>query len=187
MKEVGRQLVHIGFGLFAVFVGLLFAKDALLLVLLAMLCAGLILVNLKLLGYRIPLIDSILDWFERPNVYPGKGALYHLAGVLLAVTFARDFSFGLALVAMLALGDGFSTIIGVNFGRSKLPWNPKKTFEGLIAFAIAASMGAYFLIGVQAFSFAIALALVETVPVDIDDNLFIPFAGLVIYAIATAV
>jgi dolichol kinase len=187
LKELGRQSIHAGFGLAVIAVGLLFGKTALLLLLMALFALCLAVITLKIKGFGIPIVDEILNFFERPKVYAGKGALYHIAGVLSAIALTNNLQFGFALVAILAVGDGISTVVGVNWGKRKLHWNKHKSFEGTAAFFIFGAAAAYPFIGLAAVGYAFALAMVESLPSDIDDNLLVPVAGLVLRAIVIAV
>src|SRR5208283_2352822 len=44
--------------------------------------------------------------------------------------------------AILAFGDSFSNLIGRRWGKWKLPWNPQKSYAGLIAFIVMGHIGA---------------------------------------------
>ncbi len=184
VRELGRQMIHAGFGLAVIAAGLLLGRTPLLLLLMCLFAVGITLINLKLLGCRIPFIDEVLNSFERRKVFPGKGALYHLAGALAAISLTTSLQFGFALVAILAVGDGLSTVVGVNWGASKLAWNKKKSVQGLLAFVVGGSAAAYPFIGAWALAYSAALGLVESIPADVDDNLLVPVAGLALRAIA---
>lgn len=104
--------------------------------------------------------------------------------------------------ALLSLGDGFSTLAGKNYGKTKLPWNPDKSWAGSAAFVLFGGAGAFlvmaFVLGGQpelvlgyrelfwtAFSAAFLCAALESLPLKIDDNLTIPLiGGSFIYAVS---
>jgi len=46
--------------------------------------------------------------------------------------------------ATLSFGDGFATLVGKFFGKRALPWNRDKTFEGMGAFLVMGTSGAFF-------------------------------------------
>ena len=75
-------------------------------------------------------------------------------------------------IIVLALGDAVSTLAGMG-GRYPLPWNSKKTAEGMVGFFLA-SLPAYLVIGPMVFPLAILCAIVETLPFGIDDNITVP-------------
>jgi uncharacterized protein (TIGR00297 family) len=134
--------------------------------------------------------------FRPEDVHRGvpTGILFYpLAVLLLILVFRARLDIVAAAWAILALGDGAATLVGRRFGRTRIPWNPDKTWEGTLAFVICASAGAmllcwltqpnvdspqspWFVFGAP-FVAALVAALVETVPVRLDDNLSVPFAA----------
>jgi uncharacterized protein (TIGR00297 family) len=124
---------------------------------------------------------------------PAGILLYPLAVLLLILVFRSRLDIVAAAWAILAIGDGSATLVGRSIGRARLAWNRDKTWEGTVAFAIFASAGAillcwltqpnvetttspWFVFGAPVLA-AIAAALVETIPVRLDDNLSVPFAA----------
>ncbi len=187
MNELGRQLIHVVFGLAMVAYGVLYGKQSLALLLLLAVGVGLLVIQLKLMKVRLPFIDWVLANFERADAdYPGKGALHYFVGALLLITLARDFSFSLAAIAILALADGVATIVGLSYHRpTRLHWHPSKTWEGTMAFFGSGVIAAYFFIGVlPALLYSLALALIESVDFDVDDNLLIPVSALALNYLA---
>ena len=119
------------------------------------------------------------------------GVIFYPLSVLLLILVFRD---RLDLVAaawgILAFGDGAATLIGKSVGGPKLPWNDEKTWSGSAAFMIAGSVGAFGLafwvdpwratalaVAAPAVAATIVAALVETIPIALDDNLSVPFAA----------
>ena len=180
MNELGRQLIHIFFGLAFVAVGAVFGKGALIGLLLFAVAIGLLLIQLKLSGTRIVGVDWVLDNFERRDSgLPGKGALYYFAGALLVVPFAQSFKFALAILAILAVADGVATIAGIHLGGRKLEWHPSKTWAGSLSFVAFGTAAALPFVGLySAFVYAVALAAGESIDLGVDDNLLIPAAAL---------
>lgn len=122
------------------------------------------------------------------------GILFYPSAVLLLVlALPHRLDLVAAAWAILAVGDGFATIVGRAVDGTRLPWNADKTWAGLLAFAIAggtaavglASWTAPSIVPVPAPVFLVAAplaaalvaGLVETVPVRLDDNLSVPFAA----------
>ena len=181
LNEFPRQLAHIVIAV-AVIAGAVVAGKALTLeALFGIVAVGIVLVNVKLMGWKIPVVDALLRKFERKDaVFPGRGALLYFVGLAFLLSFARPLEFALAGIAFIGIGDGASTLVGTRFGKTKLPWNREKSFEGALAFFVAGGIAAYAFIGAQAFLFAAILALVETVDWHLDDNLLIPIATVIL-------
>jgi uncharacterized protein (TIGR00297 family) len=88
--------------------------------------------------------------------------------------------------AIMALGDGMASIAGEGLRGPALPWNSEKTWSGFCGFALSGTAGAYVLTRWVAPSIApetallvcaataLVGALVETVPIRLDDNLTVP-------------
>ncbi len=173
--ETARQLFHIGIGLAAIALLLLFGRGVMIALVFFILIGGMLLVNQRKLGRRIALIEWFEERFERPDApLPGWGSACYAAGVLIALTFLSGVSQVAAVVFVLAIGDGVSTIIGEKFGKMKISYNPKKTVEGSLA-CFASSLLAYAFIGPAALPLAIIATLAESAPF-IDDNILVPIA-----------
>jgi len=123
---------------------------------------------------------------------------YPLAVLLLLVTFPRRPDIVAAAWGILAIGDGIATLAGRTIGGPRWPWNREKTLSGSAAFAICGAAAGVFLAWwcrpalapppALAFTIAapilaaIAAALVETIPVRLDDNLSVAAtAGAVLW------
>jgi uncharacterized protein (TIGR00297 family) len=176
-SESARQAVHMSMGAFALLLRWLTWWQAI------ALAASALVFNLFLLP-RL-----------RVNLYrPGDrerdvhGIIwYPLAVLLLLVTFPRRPDIAAAAWGILAIGDGLATLAGRAIGGPRWPWNHEKTLSGSAAFAIggaAAGVGlawwcrpAVAVPPALAFTIAapiaaaVAAALVETIPVRLDDNL----------------
>lgn len=92
--------------------------------------------SLGLLGLAITFRES----FSRPTAPNCLGALagYAITVVALLLLFPSQSELGLTVMGILAFGDGCATLVGLLFGRKKLPWNPNKSWAGAVAFLIAA-------------------------------------------------
>jgi dolichol kinase len=131
---------------------------------------------------RVPVVSRIIDTTERPEVIdvsPARGALMFLVGsTITLVLFSYNIAIVAASIAVLALGDSFSTLAGKRLGRHRIPYNKEKSLEGSFFGFIAAFAGAGALV-----SWPIALAgalggmLAESLPLKVDDNLIIPLAA----------
>ncbi|XP_073366958.1 probable phytol kinase 2, chloroplastic isoform X3 [Aegilops tauschii subsp. strangulata] len=127
-----------------------------------------------------------------------KAPLYYVTAIALATSVLwRTSPIAIALICNLCAGDGVADIVGRRLGKEKLPYNPKKSYAGSIAMAIAgflASIGCmhYF----HTFGFieeswrmtfgfpvvSVAASLVQSHPnnTELDDNLTVPLASFLV-------
>ncbi|NQV08395.1 hypothetical protein HQ529_00930, partial [Candidatus Woesearchaeota archaeon] len=142
------------------------------------------------LKHKIPVIYWFLERFERPEVlkvFPGKGVLFGVFGVLISLLlFEKDIA--LAAIMILALGDSFGALIGP-FGNIKhpKPFSQKKFIEGSIVAFLAGFIGAMLFVNpLEAFIASFVAIFFEVLELKmlndkIDDNIMIPLmAGAVI-------
>lgn len=147
-------------------------------------------------------IGDLLDQTRRPHEdYPWAPVSFTLALMVVAaaVTFAgipRSFAF--AAFGILGVGDAASALIGVAYGKHKLPWNRRKSWEGTSAGALAGYLAALVFAGVdhavrgEVLPFAwlalggvgaLAGAGAETFP-NVEDNFVVPLAALAAMVLA---
>lgn len=124
---------------------------------------------------------------------PAGILFYPIAVLLLILCFRSRLDIVAAAWAILAVGDGVATLAGQAVDGPRLPWNGEKTWAGTISFFLAgASAGVLlcwwtqpaltspvptmFVVGAPVLAAAVA-ALVESIPVRLDDNLSVPFAA----------
>ena len=120
---------------------------------------------------------GLIDSFERRE-HKGRfyGAIFYGLGVGLPLLLFPQKTAFLAVIA-LTVGDTFSTIIGRHFGRRKLFFNPKKSWEGFIACFASTFAGALLIASPMAgFLTALTASVFESLPVKGSDNLLIPFS-----------
>ncbi len=173
-REEARQLFHIVVGVGALAVLLVLGRGFLLAAVFFTIIIGTMLMNARLLGRRIPLIEWFEEHFERRDApLPGWGSACYAAGALIAAVFLANPAEIAAVVFILGIGDGVSTLVGLR-GRIRLPYNSKKTLEGSAAM-FAASLASWAFIGPAAVLLALVAAIAESLPV-VDDNLSIPIA-----------
>jgi dolichol kinase len=171
MREIFRKLVHILLGLAVA--GLVLALDhtyatALLA---AGLLIGVVLIDILLRGYRIPLISSMVDYADRGDSLPGKGALYFAVGALVTVILVPVQVAVPALVTVAVL-DGIATMVGVRYGKNRI-FNGKSLEGTAAAIIITAVFLLPFLTVPGVMIVAILAGLIELLS-PIDDNLVIP-------------
>ncbi len=152
---------------------LLYGRGVALAVIFFVLLIGTLLINLRVLGVPLNFVMWFEQRFERTGAkLPGWGSACYAIGTLIIVSFLSDINQIAAIIFILAIGDGISTIIG-RYGRIKIPYNKKKTIEGSVAFFIS-SLGCFYFIGAIALPLALVGMIAESLPA--EDNLTIPIA-----------
>ncbi len=179
--ETGRQWFHILFGGALLAGSLALGPQNTRHAYFFALLLGLFILHLKMRGHKLPVIDYVLARFERKTaVFAGQGALMYFAGALFILSFA-PFDFALAVIAIVAFGDGFATLVGLH-GKWPLPWNPRKKTEGLLAFIFSAVAISSLVLPLQhALAYSIMLGILETIDGPVDDNLLLPVAATFLY------
>jgi dolichol kinase len=171
MQELFRKLVHILFGLAIAAMVLMVDHTVAVMVLALGLFFGVIFVDLILRGYRLFLFSALVDYADRGDSLPGKGALFFAVGALATVILFPVQAAVPALVTVAVL-DGVATLVGVRFGKNRI--SNGKSLEGTAA---AILVTAVFLLpfltlpGVAVV--AVIAGLIELLS-PIDDNLVIP-------------
>lgn len=145
-----------------------------------------------------PLHDElahVLASTRRPNEdYPWSPVLYTVSLVVIALAHAflgLSWALAFAAYAILGLGDAASALVGVAYGRQRLPWNRRKSLEGTAAGLAAGFLAGSFLgalpyvvagMAIPPLFYGVVLvgamagALAETVP-RVEDNLVVPLAA----------
>ncbi len=114
--------------------------------------------------------------------------LYPIAVLLLVLLYWNRLEIAAAVWGILAFGDGMAGIVGQAVGAGNpLPWNPRKSWAGTIAYLVFGGTGAYVLLqwtapGDYPAGFALAVAAaaaafaawLESQPQGLDDNLGVP-------------
>ena len=129
---------------------------------------------------------GVSGWQGRPlDTWRGI-VLYPLSVLALILVYRHSLPVVSAVWAIMALGDGMASVVGEARGGPALPHNPEKRWSGFGAFVLAGTAGAYLLTrwanppaspqSALVISAAAALvgALVESLPIRLDDNLSVP-------------
>jgi len=127
---------------------------------------------------------------QQENKYSQGAVLYFLVLFILIIIFP------LYIVAVswavLALGDGAATLIGRHFKCQELPWNRKKSYVGSISFFLFGTCGAFILLQwmlpelsfntalIAAGKTALVAAIVESLPLKINDNVSVAVVSAVV-------
>jgi dolichol kinase len=96
-------------------------------------------------GIRLPFWTQQLERVRRPYELFSWASIGFLL-TLIVLVWLSPLPVALAAAGMLAFGDGFSSLVGRAFGRTRIAWNPRKTWEGSIAGFVAGILGAYALV-----------------------------------------
>jgi len=123
--------------------------------------------------------------------------LFPVSLLLLVLLFGGNTEVVAGAWALLAVADGFATLVGRGLGGAKLPWNAQKSWAGSIAFVVFGAPAVVFLmywcgsplslqilIGV-AVGVTLICAVLESWPFPINDNLTVPLAGGALLYVAT--
>jgi uncharacterized protein (TIGR00297 family) len=195
-SETQRQAVHVAMAGFALTLRYLTWPQA------AVLAAAAIAFNAFVLARVAPGIMRTTDVrgvrrAPRPAAARGTrswGVLFYpIAVFVLVLVFRERLDIVAAAWGVMAFGDGFATLVGTTAPGPRLPWNPQKSWNGLFAFIAAGSLGSValcvwvapsinpvppplYVVIVPAIATVVA-AFVETMPIDLDDNLSVPAAA----------
>jgi uncharacterized protein (TIGR00297 family) len=145
--------------------------------------------------YALPRMGgrNLLTEAERRRGYSVGLLLSPLAILILLFSLPHRLDIVAAAWGILAVGDGMAAIAGTRLGGPRIPWNPDKTLAGSLAFCVCGgAAGAllawwcrpalipppyvWFSLGAP-FAAAAVAALVETVPIRLDDNLTVPLTA----------
>jgi dolichol kinase len=180
--ERARQVLHASIGLMLCSMIRLIGIETTSYLVLIGTCVGLLIIDIILMGNRVPGIDTLLDRFERRGVMPGEGSMYYALGVLFALGLLRNNSAeAISVVLILALGDSIATYIGRYYGKHELPWNHDKTIEGSLGFAAGAICSLLISPTPITILAVISSTAIESLPVRMDDNIILPITSSLIY------
>jgi uncharacterized protein (TIGR00297 family) len=135
--------------------------------------------------------------------YPAGILFYPIAVLLLILIFPDRPDIAAAAWGVLAFGDGAATLAGRRIGGPPIPWNRDKTLAGSAAFVIAGGAAGAFLawwcrpavipppyvwfaLGAPVLA-AAAAAIVETIPIRLDDNISVPASAAAVLWILSLV
>ncbi len=175
MRELKRQILHVALGFVLLLVLIFLGRPKTIYLLSGILFTGFLLINLVMRGFNVPIASWFVKVFERKDApLPGYGSGWYIVGLLISCLLIHDISQLSSAIIILAFGDAASTIFGSG-GKNPLPYNKNKSVEGTTAFIIF-SLPSFFFIGWYAIPLALLAALIESLPLKIDDNLTIPLA-----------
>jgi uncharacterized protein (TIGR00297 family) len=161
-------------------------------------------IALRFLNWRvaaaIALLATVANWLLLHRIVGRRVArhergwdagivLYPLAVCILIVAFRDKLVYAAVGWVIIAFGDGLATLVGRALPIAPLPWNREKSWGGLLAFLVAGSSAAFLIasyfdyVSLVTIAAAVVAAIVETLPLGVDDNITVPFAAAVTLAI----
>jgi uncharacterized protein (TIGR00297 family) len=183
LGELLRKVTHMSMGLFAFALHYLGPAWSLLL------AASALAFNL----FLFPRIGGRRLWRESEHAAGTSIGiiLYPLSVLILILVFYKRLEIAAATWGILAFGDGMASVAGMAIGRRKLPWNPKKSWAGSLAYVFFGTFAAAALLvwtaperGYSwafafgaAFTTALVAAALESLPQGLDDNLGVPLVS----------
>lgn len=190
-SEYRRKAVHIGSSVFALLLRWLNFWQGALCAIAALLFNWQILPRLG--GRNLYRSDDI------QRGYPLGIILYPISVLILILFFPHRLHIAAAAWGIMAWGDGFASIVGRRFGKTKLPWNSQRSYAGSSAFLFFGGISSifftnwvwktppeplwWFVVAVPLLGTLLA-AVIETVPIGINDNITVPLsAGFFMYAL----
>ena len=180
--ERARKALHIASNLATCLLIWIFGIRTTSIFVLLLTCTEILLIHLIASGIKVPGMKEWVENVGREGEILGEGALYNALGVLFALGLLRDHpAAAIAVIIILAMGDGLATFMGSSYGRHKLPWNESKTFEGTVGFA-AGAMGAFMVLPtVGILAIVLLSSIIESLPLKVNDNIVLPVAASLMY------
>ncbi len=180
MRETARQLIHLWFGL-GIAALVLFLDHAVVIAILSIsLLAGLVLIDLILRGYQIPVISPLVRYGDRGDPLPGKGALSFGISTL-ACTVLFPVSIVVPSLVALSVLDSITTLAGLRFGRHRI--SNGKSWEGTLSGTAVTGISLLPLLPVPgALAAALVAGVIELIT-PVDDNLVIPVGVCLLLAL----
>jgi phosphoserine phosphatase/dolichol kinase len=171
-----REAIHMGSFLLTFIC--IYLTGNILLASLILLLAGLYTISelARVRGINSPILSAV-TWnaANKTELYEFATAPIHFAlGIAISLLIFPE-PIRYVAITVLTLGDGGAHILGMKFGKTKLPFNKGKNIEGTIFGFILAFLGAMIFIDPARALIAAAVGmLVEGIPSPINDNLTIP-------------
>jgi phytol kinase len=171
MQEIVRKLIHLVFGLGIAGMVMVLDQATAVAILAGGLFIGIVLVDIILRGYKIPVLSSLVEHGDRGDPLPGKGAFFFAVSALLCVILFPASVVIPALVTIAVL-DSVTTIVGIRYGKRRI-YNGK-SWEGTIAGILVT---VFFLVPFLTVPGAVVVSVIAGIIElfsPIDDNLLVP-------------
>jgi len=192
-KQDLRKIFHISIGMFGFLYPFMSRNIILAAWIIALFCA-----------WFLPRYVKAYDVFLTPDEKRKKfsPAMISYAAVMLLATLIfgdKMKDSAVVLLSVIAFGDGFAGLIGMNQGGTAIPYNSKKTISGTLAFIFFGTIGAlvmFFFLAVftvnvpgriglgslpifRTLIVVVVSAIVETIPWKIPDNVSVGIAAII--------
>ena len=180
MHETLRKLIHLVFGLGIAAMVLTVDRTLAIQVLAAGLFLGIILVELILKGYHVPVFSKLVASLDRSDPLPGRGAFYFAVSALACVVI---FPAGIAVPALVTVAvlDSVTTLAGRRFGRTRI-YNGKSV-EGTAAGIAVTAVALLPLLSVPGALVVATVAGIIELLSPIDDNLVVPVGTCILLSL----
>ena len=129
MQDLSRKLVHLVFGLLIARMVFSAGQAAAIAILAGGLLIGVVLVDLILRGYQLPVFSALVKNLDRNDCLPGRGALTFAVSALTCVVLF-PVTISVPAIVTLAVLDSVTTIVGQRYGRTRI-YNGK-SWEGTL-------------------------------------------------------
>ncbi len=128
-------------------------------------------------GIRVPLLSALTEKSKRVGE---EGKLVKGPIFLVLAGMVAPYLFGIIPAAIglaqLFVADVASTLVGMKWGKKKIPYSKGKSWIGSLAFFISATFVSSFFVPLpQAIFLGFVGAVVESLPFPEADNLTVPF------------
>lgn len=137
-SELPRKSLHIGMGAFALVLRWMTPWQAVF-----MAVAALVLNAFFLHGLTR---GVLLRPGERASRFSRGVVAYPAILLLTFIVFRSRLELAAGVWALLAVGDGMATLSGLALRGLRLPWNPNKTWSGLVAFVVCGTVASAWII-----------------------------------------
>ncbi|MGC8699956.1 MAG: diacylglycerol/polyprenol kinase family protein, partial [Candidatus Micrarchaeia archaeon] len=154
--EVKRDIIHLGAGAAVLAIACIFSFWGRSIIL-ALVLIGFVLGNYIRLSGK----PSIIARLEREYTPFGYGAIWLALGITVTMGLLFSNAYMLAVLSTILIGDPLATIMGVKFGRIRIPHNKEKSVAGSLAYFFSVLIISYFFVGYFAAVIAIAASLIE--------------------------
>lgn len=197
-SRLSRKIIHIGTGPIFVLCWLLFPNTSISRYIAALVPLAITL-QFFLVGIGVLRDDSAVQAMSRTGDPREilRGPLYYgLIFIGCTVLFWYDSPIGIVALMLMCGGDGLADILGRNFGRSHIPWNPRKTWIGslgmftgglilsCIVIAIYGEIGIFSISFLEIFPNLIIISfagtVVESLPIRDVDNITVTLTAVIL-------
>ena len=174
--EIKRQLIHCSGIIFSILI--FFSRGLAFVLALSAFLFLFLYAYYRSFGIKSKMLEkkiSLVERREEKRIFPFRGALYFFFSIMLCILLF-PVNVASAAIAVLAIPDMLSTIVGIRYGRHKFFVNEVKSLEGSLAFFVSAFLILLFYVDVyHALLISLITTCVEVYP-KINDNLSVPLA-----------